>query len=135
MGLITCSNCKKLYDYEKYNGICPKCARYNRENSSEREHMEYHQKYDDGYDHSEQESHHSYHQKYDDNKSLHGDIFEVKTADSVDSNKSQTDKATKAVLLIIGALLFFGFLTFMGPFGIILCVVLFSMLTKFKNKK
>ena len=33
--LIKCSKCGKMYDYEKYSGICPKCARYNRPDSRE----------------------------------------------------------------------------------------------------
>ena len=27
-GLVTCRKCKRTFDYDKYNGICPKCARY-----------------------------------------------------------------------------------------------------------
>ena len=47
MGLVNCSKCKKIYDYDKYNGICPKCARYNSSATSAQEHKEYHDKYDD----------------------------------------------------------------------------------------
>ena len=73
MGLITCSKCNKIYDYDKYNGICPKCARYNKETSAAQEHQEYHDKYDGGYSHTEQDDHHSYHVRYDDNKNPHGE--------------------------------------------------------------
>lgn len=27
--LIRCGKCGKMYDYDKYNGICHNCARYN----------------------------------------------------------------------------------------------------------
>ena len=77
MGLVTCEKCKKIYDYDKYNGICPKCARYNRENSSAEEHQDYHNEYDGGYSHNAQDDHHSYHQKYDDIKNPHADLFEA----------------------------------------------------------
>ena len=33
--LIQCGKCGKVYDYDKYSGICPKCARYNRLDSRE----------------------------------------------------------------------------------------------------
>ena len=33
--LIQCGKCGKMYDYDKYSGICPKCARYNRLDSRE----------------------------------------------------------------------------------------------------
>lgn len=72
MGLITCTKCKKIYDYEKYSGICPKCARYNRDSTAAEEHQEYHDKYDGGYSHTVQDNHHSYHQKYDTDKNPHG---------------------------------------------------------------
>ena len=65
MGLVTCAKCKKIYDYEKYNGICPKCARYNRETTAAQDHQEYHNQYDGGYSHTAKEDHHSYHQRYD----------------------------------------------------------------------
>lgn len=71
MGLITCAKCGKVYDYEKYNGICPKCARYNREATAAEEHQEYHNKYDGGYSHTEEEHHYSYHQRYDETRNPH----------------------------------------------------------------
>lgn len=71
MGLVTCSKCNKVYDYEKYNGICPKCARYNNENTAAEEHQGYHDRYDDGYRHTAQDNHHSYHQRYDENQHPH----------------------------------------------------------------
>lgn len=43
--MIRCGKCGKLYDYDKYNGICPVCARYNRRDSADLE-QELHEKYD-----------------------------------------------------------------------------------------
>ena len=71
MGLVTCSKCKKIYDYDKNNGICPKCARYNSDRTAAEDHQEFHDKYDGGYTHSAQDDHHSYHQKYDSDKNPH----------------------------------------------------------------
>lgn len=64
--LIKCVKCGKTYDAEKYFGICPKCGRYNREeNASEKEHQEMHNRYDDGYSHTEEDGHHRFHEAYD----------------------------------------------------------------------
>ena len=63
---IKCVKCGKMYDEEKYYGICPKCGRYNREESAgEKEHQEMHKKYDDGYSHTENDDHHRFHKEYD----------------------------------------------------------------------
>lgn len=43
--MIRCGKCGKLYDYDRYNGICPVCARYNRRDSTSLE-QELHEKYD-----------------------------------------------------------------------------------------
>lgn len=43
--MIRCGKCGKLYDYDKYNGICPVCARYNRPDSAYLE-QELHRQYD-----------------------------------------------------------------------------------------
>lgn len=114
MGLITCTKCKKLYDYEKYSGICPKCARYNRENTAAQEHQEYHDKYDGGYSHTAQDDHHSYHQKYDEDKHPHSrqlegvqtTLKEIMGAEhkvnlEAQPKKKQMDKRTKIILGII----------------------------------
>lgn len=113
MGLVTCSKCKKIYDYDKYSGICPKCARYNKETSVAREHQEYHNKYDGGYSHTARDDHHSYHQRYDDNKKPHSNQLEgvqqtlqdVMGADrgnlEAAPKKKSMDKRTKIILGII----------------------------------
>ena len=46
--LIRCGKCGKMYDYDKYNGICPNCARYNRPDSREDMEQSLHNKYDTG---------------------------------------------------------------------------------------
>lgn len=43
--MIRCGKCGKLYDYDKYNGICPVCARYNRADSADLE-QKLHRQYD-----------------------------------------------------------------------------------------
>ncbi len=43
--MIKCGKCGKRYDYDKYNGICPSCGRYNRKDSAVLE-SELHDKYD-----------------------------------------------------------------------------------------
>ena len=111
MGLVTCEKCKKIYDYDKYNGICPKCARYNRQASPAQEHQEYHNKYDGGYSHTAQDNHHSYHERYDDNKNPHTVL-------------KKTDNKTKIIAgIILGIIvinLFFagGFVLFPVVIGI-----------------
>ena len=126
MGLVTCSKCKKIYDYDKYNGICPKCARYNKETSAAEEHQEFHNKYDGGYSHTAQDDHHSYHQKYDDNKNPHAgqlagtqmtlqEIMGAEHKVNVEAkrgNLRRADKKTKVLLAVI--------------FGIIAINILFS---------
>jgi len=81
MGLISCSECKKLYSYEKYYGICPKCGRYNRESTAADEHQKLHDKYDGGYIHTEQMNSQSRPQNHDTGSSPHklSDLLPVKT--------------------------------------------------------
>lgn len=130
MGLVTCEKCKKIYDYDKYNGICPKCARYNRENSSAEEHQDYHNKYDGGYSHNAQDDHHSYHQKYDDIKNPHADLFEA------EPKKEKIDVKSKKVLGVFIALMILMFLIpFFGPFFFVVAVWAILVVLKGKKKK
>ena len=149
MGLVTCVKCKKIYDYEKYNGICPKCARYNRDTTSAQEHQEFHDKYDGGYSHTVQDDHHSYHQKYDDNKNPHGSqlegvqmtLKEVMGAehkvDLEDKSKTggKTDKKTKLILGVLAVIFLFNF--FLPFFGVIFIPVMVGVVLYIlrKNKK
>ncbi len=149
MGLITCSKCKKIYDYDKYNGICPKCARYNKETSSAEDHQEYHNKYDGGYSHTAQDDHHSYHQKYDGNKNPHdsqldgvqetleevmGAVHKV-TQETTSSRSGKMDKKTKMVLGVI--VFFFLFNFFLPVFGVLFIPVVIGVVMYLvrKNKK
>ena len=128
MGLVTCEKCKKIYDYDKYNGICPKCARYNRENSSAQEHQDYLNKYDGGYNHTEQDDHHSYHQKYDDITNPHADLFET------EPKKAKIDLKSKKVLGIFLILMIFMFLIpFFGP--VLFIVAVGAIVSLAKNGK
>jgi hypothetical protein len=129
MGLITCSKCNKIYDYEKYNGICPKCARYNRETSAAAEHQDYHNKYDGGYSHTAQDDHHSYHQKYDDIKNPHANLFEVD-----DKRTTVSDKKKKTIAaMVIGLAILLFLVPFFGPF--IFVVAVWGLLAVLKGKK
>lgn len=148
MGLVTCEKCKKVYDYDKYNGICPKCARYNRETSSAQDHQEYHNKYDGGYSHNAQDDHHSYHQRYDSNKNPHGSqlegvqetLREVMGAEhkvsleAGQSTKKQMDKKTKTILGVIAVIFVINLLPF---FGILFVPIVIGLLIYYirKNKK
>lgn len=114
MGLITCTRCKKVYEYEKNSGICPKCARYNRENTAAQEHQEYHDKYDGGYRHTAQDGHHSYHQKYDTDRNPHrhqleglqGNLKELMGAGQKQNaapktqEKNKMNRRTKLILIV-----------------------------------
>ncbi len=116
MGLVTCSKCNKTYDYNKYNGICPKCARYNKETTSAQDHQEHHNKYDSGYSHTAQDNHHSYHQRYDSDTNPH-------------EKKKTMDKKTKIVIgffiaiFVINLLPFVGFLVIPILIGVLMYVV------------
>ena len=146
MGLITCSKCGKIYDYDKYNGICPKCARYNRETSAAREHQEYHDKYDGGYSHTAQDDHHSYHQRYDSNKKPHAEqlsgvqetLREVMGAEHKVNlevgNKGK--KPNKKAALIIGIVIaVVCLLPFFGPLAILIAVIGGTAAAKKKKKQ
>lgn len=52
MEFETCSKCNKIFDYDKHNGVCPNCGRYNRINTPEDEHQDLHDTYDNGYMHT-----------------------------------------------------------------------------------
>ena len=145
MGLLTCQKCGKIYDYDKYNGICPKCARYNRENSAAEEHQEYHDKYDGGYNHSAQDDHHSYHQRYDNNKNPHANqlsgvqetLREVMGAEhkvnlEVRNSGNKMDKKAKLIIGIVIALIFI--IPIFGPFSFVLLIIGAAMYAK-KRKK
>lgn len=148
MGLVTCEKCKKIYDYDKYNGICPKCARYNRESTSAQEHQDYHNKYDGGYSHNDQDDHHSYHQRYDDNRNPHGsqlegvqetlrDIMGAEHKVNLEVQKSgKMDKKAKKILgIFIGLILLMLLMPFFGPFFFVVAVWAILVIVKGKKKK
>lgn len=148
MGLVTCEKCKKIYDYDKYNGICPKCARYNRESTSAQEHQDYHNKYDGGYSHNDQDDHYSYHQRYDDNRNPHGsqlegvqetlrDVMGAEHKVNLEVQKSgKMDKKTKKILgIFIGLILLMFLMPFFGPFFFVVAVWAILVIVKGKKKK
>lgn len=148
MGLVTCSKCKKIYDYDKYSGICPKCARYNKETSAAEDHQAYHNMYDGGYNHTAQDDHHSYHQRYDDNKNPHNSqlegvqetLREVMGAEhkvnleGKTSGKGTMDKKTKMILGVIALIFIINLLPF---FGVLLIPVMIGVIVYLvrKNKR
>ena len=148
MGIITCEKCKKVYDYEKHNGICPKCARYNRESTSAQEHQEYHNKYDGGYSHTAQDDHHSYHQRYDTNRNPHSSqldgvqetLREVMgaehkvTLETSKAAKGKMDKKAKLIASIICVVVFINLLPFFG-FLMIPAIIGIAIYFSKKNKK
>ncbi|MBP3567731.1 MAG: hypothetical protein J6K04_01060 [Lachnospiraceae bacterium] len=149
MGLVTCSKCKKIYDYDKYNGICPKCARYNKESSAAEDHQEYHNKYDGGYTHTAQDNHHSYHQKYDENKNPHisqlegvqETLKEVMGAEHKVNLEGATKKSgsmDKKTKMILGIIIFVFAVNFILPFlGILFIPIMIGVVMYLvrKNKK
>jgi len=146
MGLVTCSKCRKIYDYDKYNGICPKCARYNKETSAAQDHQEYHDRYDGGYSHTAQDAHHSYHQKYDDNKNPHGsqldsvkmtlrDVVGAEHKVNLEAKASRIrkmDKKSKAILSIIFGIIALN-IVFSG--GLLLLPIILGVVIYFSKKK
>lgn len=149
MGLVTCSKCKKVYDYGKYDGICPKCARYNKETTASQDHQEYHNKYDGGYSHNAQDDHHSYHQRYDSNKNPHGSqlegvqqtLQEIMSAEykvDVERKSAQSSDAAKKAKILIAVVLgifLLSLLPLFGPFIFIVIIWVAVVLLKRKGKK
>lgn len=146
MGIVTCSKCRKVYDYEKYNGICPKCARYNKETTAAQDHQAYHNMYDGGYSHNAQDDHHSYHQRYDSDKNPHGNelagvqetLREVMGAEhkvnlEVNNTKRGMDKKTKIIFAIIGIILFFSLFSALGV--LLIPVIIGIAVYKSRTKK
>ena len=82
---MNCCRCGKNFDYEKHNGICPKCAAYNRPQGEkpydynvdkdfsahyetmDDSHAKLHRMYDSASAHQPQKQHEEYHRQYDNN--------------------------------------------------------------------
>ncbi|MBD5483581.1 MAG: hypothetical protein HDR15_13845 [Lachnospiraceae bacterium] len=82
---MNCCRCGKNFDYEKHNGICPKCAAYNRPQGEkpydynvdkdfsahyetmDDSHAKLHRMYDSASAHQPQKQHAEYHRQYDNN--------------------------------------------------------------------
>lgn len=82
---MNCCRCGKDFDYDKHNGICPKCAAYNRppgekpydfdvqkdfsaqydDSSGDDSHARLHRMYDSSPAHQPQRQHAQYHRQYD----------------------------------------------------------------------
>ncbi len=108
---ITCENCHKKFDNEKYYGICPKCGAFNRLHVSEEEHMSYHNMYDGSDTHSEYEKHEKFHEMYD-NTTAHTKV----STGAYDENGKKVSKTGQkkgrvfSIVFIIFWFLFFGFI-------------------------
>ncbi len=78
----TCSRCGKIFDYEKYYGICPKCAAYNKRGGTQDNYnidkaftarydikddscKNLHEQYDNASAHEPHKQHAEYHKTYD----------------------------------------------------------------------
>ena len=78
----TCCRCGKVFDYEKYYGICPKCAAYNKRGGTQDNYdinkeftarydvkddscKDLHERYDSASAHQPQKQHAEYHKAYD----------------------------------------------------------------------
>ena len=102
---IKCSNCKKNFDMEKYYGICPKCGAFNRPTTSAQQHQEYHNMYDNGYDHSEKANHQVHHDRYD-NGYNHSEPHNRTTNNNVDryspyKNVTEVDRQKSKIPFIL----------------------------------
>lgn len=82
---MNCCRCGKNFDYEKHNGICPKCAAYNRPQGQtpydydvekditahyekmDESHERLHRMYDSAPAHQPEKQHEQYHRQYDNN--------------------------------------------------------------------
>lgn len=82
---MNCCRCGKNFDYEKHNGICPKCAAYNRPQGQDPydydvdkdfsahyermddSHARLHRMYDSAPAHQPEKQHAQYHRQYDNN--------------------------------------------------------------------
>lgn len=82
---MNCCRCGKNFDYEKHNGICPKCAAYNRPQGQtpydydvekdisahyeemDESHARLHRMYDSAPAHQPEKQHEQYHRQYDNN--------------------------------------------------------------------
>lgn len=80
---MNCCRCGKNFDYEKHNGICPKCAAYNRPQGQtpydydvekdisahyeemDESHARLHRMYDSAPAHQPEKQHEQYHRQYD----------------------------------------------------------------------
>ncbi len=157
MGIVKCSKCGKLYDYDKYDGICPKCARYNKETSAAEDHQEYHNQYDGGYDHSASDSHYSFHERYDGAEEPHAHYRQTPAEHSAQlegvqetlrevmgaehkvnlevkpAGKVKVDKKAAIILGIIFAVFFLNIL--IPLFGPLIIVIGIAAAIKFMNRK
>ncbi len=114
--MIQCDKCGKRYDYEKYNGICPKCGRYNRRDSAVLE-RELHSRYDEDPAHTA-ESHDQVHEKNYDSYRHQTEDRRKPDGNFWGSEENYTKRHLAVVLVVIIVIvMFFVFSTTAGFFG------------------
>lgn len=117
----TCCRCGKSFNYEKYYGICPKCAAYNRQPGMEPEDFDVehdisarfdvdeddscarlHEQYDSAPSHRPHEQHMAYHKTYDQGNVHTGNMW---TTSAPAKEKKSRSRSFVPMLLVFGAMI------------------------------
>lgn len=105
--MIRCGKCGKYYDYEKYDGICPQCARYNRPDSKADMEQELHDRYDsDPHAHKKGKAHAAVHQNNQDSYRHKPDEYAPSHATYTDTQSSGGRGRFGKVLVIVLIVIF-----------------------------
>ena len=90
MGIVTCRKCKKIFDYDKYMGICPKCCHYYSTTSYDND-LKYENNILEASDHNRCSYHGSHMSGINSghNEILHTNKYEIKNSDSIEKEKEE----------------------------------------------